>query len=145
MNRRNASNACRLEKAWRRAYTWSENILETLEKEFLSIFFIGYSLYLYFKCYPLSQFSPTPRNSLSHPPCPAYVSVFLHGQGILNRRHLCSFEPMTVGSNDEWTWRVCGFVSVCLLPWVLARFVEKHPQRTVWSCDRNWQQDVSVL
>jgi hypothetical protein len=32
--------------------------------------FIGYFLYLHFKCYPRSQFLPPPGNSLSHPsPC----------------------------------------------------------------------------
>jgi hypothetical protein len=43
---------------------------------FQSFLKIGYFLYLHFKCYPLSWFPPLP--TLSPPPTPASMRVFLH-------------------------------------------------------------------
>jgi hypothetical protein len=72
---------------------WTVSILNTeslpwVRTDFFFFFlFIGYFLYLHFKCYPLSQFPP-PINPLSYPPSSTSMRVFLHPP---THSHLLSF------------------------------------------------------
>jgi hypothetical protein len=63
-------------------------------KKLFILFFIGYFLYLHFKCYPLSQFPSileTPYHILH---LPAYMMVFQHP---LTHSHLPTFDSPTLG------------------------------------------------
>jgi hypothetical protein len=103
--------------------------------------FIGYFLYLHFKCYPLSR-SPL-QNPQSHPPSPCRSESTLHppthshppalgfsytGASISLRpkghsSHLCPIRPF-FATNEPWVLRSSGGRGVCVsgpltlaLPW----------------------------